>query len=68
MARWVLGCPECNQDFTHSEIPADPEQGLTDNLYGVESKPEFPPGGLNMKCPSCKKTSLFQRFQLIYQR
>ena len=23
MPRWVLGCPECNQEFTHSEIDTE---------------------------------------------
>ena len=46
MPRWVLGCPDCNKDFTHSEIkltakPPDPFMWLGD-------KPEFPVGGLSL--------------------
>ena len=32
----------------------------------LKLKPDFPQGGLKMECPHCKKTSLFQRHQLIY--
>ena len=67
MARWVLGCPKCKQDFTHTEIPTDPAKREIDHFLGVEPKPEFPPRGLKMECPNCKKTSVFQRYQLIYQ-
>jgi hypothetical protein len=39
MPRWILYCPECNQDFTHSEIvvpgrPLDPFSWLGINPTG----------------------------------
>jgi hypothetical protein len=67
MPRWVLGCPECNRDFTHTEIPADPKRRSFDRFLGTEAKPEFPQGGLRIECPNCKKTSIFQRYQLVYR-
>ena len=67
MARWVLGCPECNKYFTHSEILADSNRSMLDSFVNIP-KPEFPKGGLKMECPNCKKTSLFQRHELIYRR
>jgi hypothetical protein len=67
MARWVLVCPECKQDFTQSEIPSGWNGGgRLDPFIGYLVKPEFPPSGLKMECPNCKKASLFQRYQLTY--
>jgi len=63
MSRWVLYCPECKRQFAHGEIPVN---ALRDGCRGVELKPGFPQGGLNMECPYCTKISLFQRYQLIY--
>jgi hypothetical protein len=64
MSRWVLYCPECKRQFAHREIPVNAQR---DGFLGVEFKPDFPQGGLKMECPHCKKTSLFQRYQLVYQ-
>jgi len=63
MARWVLGCPFCDKEFTHTEI-AEPRR-LED--YYFQAKPKFPDGGLRIDCPNCKKASVFQSHQLIYR-
>jgi hypothetical protein len=63
MPHWVLKCPECKIDFTHSEVHIGREDY---GLWLLPSKPEFPKGGSWLECPNCKKTSLFQRFQLTY--
>ncbi len=68
MPSWVLVCPECKQDFAHTEIPTDPKRRPFDRFLGTEAKPEFPPGGLRIECANCRKTSLFHRYQLIYRR
>lgn len=66
MARWVLFCPVCNKDFTHSEIPESGSH-FTDPFLGDFIKPEFPEGGLRVVCPNCRSTSVYQRYQLIYR-
>jgi hypothetical protein len=63
MPHWVLKCPECKFHFTHSEVHVGREDY---GLWLLPSKPEFPEGGSWLECPNCKKTSLFQRFQLTY--
>ena len=63
MPRWVLNCPQCLTDFTHSEFVKD--STLED--YYLPAKPEFPTGGLNAECPNCKKTSMFQQYQLVFR-
>jgi hypothetical protein len=63
MPQWVLNCQHCHKPFTHSEI----------NLVSPASydpvwppKPDFPEGGLRMKCPNCKQPSTYQRYELKY--
>ena len=63
MARWVLECPSCKKEFTHSQI----EENLKLADYYIVPKPEFPIGGLQMECPNCKKASAFQRQHLAYR-
>jgi endogenous inhibitor of DNA gyrase (YacG/DUF329 family) len=66
MARWVLDCPNCNKEFTHTNIN-DRGSALRDPFTSPEAKPEFPDGGLSVVCPNCKNTSVYQRYQLTYQ-
>lgn len=66
MSRWVLACPECNAEFTHSEIlPGAPS--VRDPFTRAEVKPEFPKAGLNVPCPHCSRPSVYQRHQLLYR-
>jgi uncharacterized protein (DUF983 family) len=65
MARWVLGCSNCKVDFTHAEILQ--EQRSLDPFLRNTPKPELPRGGLTLICPNCGKSSVYQRYQLIYQ-
>jgi len=64
-AHWVLSCPGCYTVFNHSEIPG---RSLTDTFDPLwPRKPDFPNGGASLTCPSCQKTSVFQRFELMYR-
>ena len=69
MPRWVLECPECNLDFTHSKIPVEriPHHDLYAWLDVLFDKPNFPIHGVNLECPHCKKTSIYQQQELIYR-
>ncbi len=40
---------------------------MRDPLGWLAEKPPFPEGGMRVGCPNCKKTSLCQRYQLVYQ-
>lgn len=62
VASWVLNCPLCNTEFTHSEI------GSTLEDYYLPLRPTFPSGGLSIECPNCKEASLFQQNELTYRR
>jgi hypothetical protein len=66
MARWVLNCPRCKQEFVHSDIPANVST-VRDLFVGFATKPEFPKGGVTMLCPNCKEMALYQRYQLVYR-
>jgi hypothetical protein len=38
------------------------------NPYEIYMKPEFPPGGLQVRCPSCRESFTYQRFELFYSK
>jgi hypothetical protein len=61
MARWILSCPHCDAEFTHSQILAIP------NPFEFVIKPEFPDGGVNVACPDCTIATVYQRHELIYR-
>jgi C4-type Zn-finger protein len=63
MARWVLSCPFCNEEFTYSEIPG--KSTLAD--FFLPPKPDVPIEGVKLDCPSCQKTTTFFRHQMVYR-
>ena len=67
MARWVLGCPDCNQDFTHSQVDTESQNSFRDPFAWLVDKPEIPDSGVQLECPNCKKISIYKRTQLIYR-
>jgi hypothetical protein len=64
---WVFDCPECSREFVHTEIPDDATSSMRDPLGWLAEKPSFPESGMRVCCPNCKKTSLYQRYQLVYR-
>jgi hypothetical protein len=67
MARWVLGCPLCKKDFTHSQIPEGSRAWLGDPFAWLGDKPVFPNEGLPLVCPNCQKPSVYKRTELVYR-
>jgi hypothetical protein len=67
MPRWILGCPNCNQEFTHSEIDTQSRTPLLDPFSWIADKPKLPEAGTRLECPNCKKVSIYKRHQLIYR-
>jgi hypothetical protein len=64
MAYWALCCPECKREFNHSEVKV--ENLLSSPFSWLGIKPKFPPEGLRLECPHCKKSSVFVLKQLRY--
>ena len=65
MPRWMLYCSLCRRVFPHSEVTFDSSVA---NPFGwLGNKPNFPDGGLSLKCPNCMEAALYQRYQLFYQ-
>jgi DNA-directed RNA polymerase subunit RPC12/RpoP len=62
MPNWVLHCANCGKQFPHSEAADD---GLL-SIY-LDAKPEFSPGGDELKCPHCQHKAIYQRYQLTYR-
>jgi hypothetical protein len=65
--RWVVGCPECKQEFTHSEISADRRPSALDPFAWIGDKPDIPETGISLKCPNCNKAAIYKRYQLTYR-
>ena len=64
MAHWILYCPGCMSEITHSEI-GEPH-GLED-LVLWPLKPNIPDSGATLGCPSCLKDFVFRRHNLTYR-
>jgi uncharacterized protein (DUF2225 family) len=62
MPRWILTCPGCNEEFTHSEIATDAIHVARD-----DRKPDMPGDGATLECPHCKKSTVYKRYELIYR-
>jgi hypothetical protein len=62
MSSWILECLKCNQEFAHTEV--------TGSGFDIASakKPEFPAGGSIRECPHCRAVSVYQPFELVFQR
>jgi endogenous inhibitor of DNA gyrase (YacG/DUF329 family) len=63
MPRWIVNCPECNQEFTHSEIRGE----LHRDPFTSPPKPVIPQEGAQQECPNCHKTSVYRAFELRYR-
>lgn len=66
MARWVLECSRCKAEFTHSEISGTGYSAF-DPFTLTVTKPELPAGGVNVVCPNCNSTDVYQRYELLYR-
>jgi hypothetical protein len=65
--RWVIGCPECGHEFTHSEIDPERRPPMTDLFAWIGDKPKLPEEGVSLACPNCKKMSTYKLYQLTYR-
>jgi hypothetical protein len=63
MARWVVDCPACNAEFTHTEI----NEGGTRHTSRSPPKPNLD-GGSVKECPHCHAATVFRPAQLIYSK
>lgn len=64
MPRWMLDCRSCDKPFPYSEVTF--EDPPSDAFAWLGNKPNFPDGGISVECPSCKETSLYQRYMLRF--
>ncbi len=68
MPRWMITCPQCNYEFSHSEIPATTIQQSLRDPFGIVPKPLLAPDGDKRSYPNCKNESVYHQFNLIYQK
>lgn len=65
MPRWIVRCPECEKEFTHT--PIDKALGITRDVFASPPKPEIPQSGTESTCPDCNKASTLRAFDLRYR-
>ena len=64
--RWIVTCPECKVEFTHTDVNKIASAGTRD-LFASPPKPEIPDGGSEVKCHNCGKTSTYKAVDLRYR-
>jgi DNA-directed RNA polymerase subunit RPC12/RpoP len=62
MPKWVLICANCKTEFQHSQIS---DVGMARLL--LPSKPNFEPNGNVCVCPSCGKSAIYKRTDLLFR-
>jgi predicted nucleic-acid-binding Zn-ribbon protein len=64
--RWVVSCPDCKEEFTHTEIRAI-VSGLSRDPFASPPKPTIPEDGTELQCRNCGKTSTYKASDLRYR-
>ncbi len=65
MPRWIVRCPECEKEFTHTQIGKT--IGLARDPFASPPKSEIPESGTELTCPACSKASRYKTFDLRYR-
>jgi endogenous inhibitor of DNA gyrase (YacG/DUF329 family) len=65
--RWVVNCPECREEFTHTDIEAMKSGAGSRDLFASPPKPTIAEGGTQLICPKCNKTSAYQISDLRFR-
>jgi hypothetical protein len=66
MACWIMVCPNCKSEITHSRVDIATKSWHSDPFAWLGIKPKFPDVGLRLECPACSKSSVFVQHQLLY--
>ena len=54
MPRWIVDCPECGREFTHTLTS---ELGSARDPFAFPPKPQLSVNGTELKCPNCGETT-----------
>jgi endogenous inhibitor of DNA gyrase (YacG/DUF329 family) len=63
MPHWAVNCPNCKQEFTHTEIDKAMQDQAGHDPFGLLPKPVDE----KRRCPHCNKESVFSQNQLFYR-
>jgi len=63
MAQWVVSCPACNREFTHTEI----QDGGMRDAFLWPAKPKLDADSVK-ECPHCHATTAFLLADLTYSK
>ena len=67
MPRWIVDCPECKKEFTHTDVSKIGGGLGSRDPFASPPKPKIPEDGIELKCPHCDKTSTYRIFDLRYR-
>jgi hypothetical protein len=65
--RWVVSCPACKKEFTHTPIGKMAASGVTRDPFASPPKPKVPEGGAELACENCGKTAVYKAFDLRFR-
>lgn len=66
MPRWIVECPQCRKEFTHTDISKIASGPMRDP-FASPPKPQIPESGAELKCPHCKNSATYRAFDLRYR-
>jgi DNA-directed RNA polymerase subunit RPC12/RpoP len=61
MCHWALRCSICGEEIPHSSVV----ENLPFTYLDLPHKPQFPTEGLDLACPHCGKSAIYQRHELV---
>lgn len=67
MPRWVVTCPNCRSEFTHTLVRDLTQGALTRDVFASPPKPPIPEGGSRLDCPNCGGSQAYQISDLRYR-
>jgi hypothetical protein len=67
MPRWVVTCPKCRSEFTHTLVRDLTQGSLTRDVFASPPKPPIPDGGSRLDCPNCGGNQAYQISDLRYR-
>jgi hypothetical protein len=65
--RWIVSCPKCQGEFTHTNIQAMATGVGTRDLFVSPPKPQIPESGTKLECHHCGKTSIYRALDLRFR-
>jgi hypothetical protein len=67
MPRWVVTCPKCKEEFTHTLVRDLSRGSETRDVFASPPKPQIPKDGAQLNCPHCGNIQAYKTHDLTYR-